>query len=134
MLGNIEPWLAKNTPDIVLIHLGTNDVLQQRPLDDVMADMETLITVLRRYNSNIKFFVATLIPVAPSFPDSRIEEFNYCLKQAMPQLSQPVSPLVLVDQFKGFDALNDTYDGVHPNASGEKKMSMKWFMALEAVL
>jgi lysophospholipase L1-like esterase len=40
------------------------------------------------------------------------------------------SPIMVVDQWTGFDATADTVDGVHPNASGSTKMAAKWSAAL----
>jgi acyl-CoA thioesterase-1 len=40
------------------------------------------------------------------------------------------SPVILVDQYTGFNAATDTYDGIHPNARGEAKMAQKWFDAI----
>ena len=39
-----------------------------------------------------------------------------------------------VDLWTGFDPQTDTYDGVHPNESGEKKMAAGWFEALKTIL
>ncbi|MEV4393773.1 hypothetical protein [Nonomuraea sp. NPDC049607] len=36
------------------------------------------------------------------------------------------SPVTVVDQWTGFSTGTDTYDGVHPNASGDQKMSDAW--------
>jgi hypothetical protein len=35
---------------------------------------------------------------------------------------------------RGFSTATDTYDGVHPNASGDDKIAARWFPALSAVL
>jgi hypothetical protein len=40
----------------------------------------------------------------------------------------------VVDQWTGFSTATDTYDGVHPNASGDDKIAARWFPALAAVL
>lgn len=33
-----------------------------------------------------------------------------------------------------FNALKDTYDGIHPNESGIEKMAQKWYKALMACI
>jgi cellulase/cellobiase CelA1 len=40
----------------------------------------------------------------------------------------------VVDQWTGFGTASDTYDGVHPNAAGDQKMSDRWYPALTALL
>jgi lysophospholipase L1-like esterase len=42
--------------------------------------------------------------------------------------------VVLVDQFAGFDAEQDTYDGTHPNVGGSQKIADKWFAAMQPLL
>lgn len=44
------------------------------------------------------------------------------------------STVVVVDQFTGFDAIDDTFDGVHPTPSGEAKLAATWGTALRPVL
>ncbi|MEO3871669.1 cellulose binding domain-containing protein [Nonomuraea sp. B12E4] len=39
-----------------------------------------------------------------------------------------------MDQWTGFSTSTDTYDGVHPNAAGDQKMSDKWYPALVSAL
>ncbi|MEU5860855.1 cellulose binding domain-containing protein [Nonomuraea sp. NPDC047529] len=39
-----------------------------------------------------------------------------------------------MDQWTGFSTGTDTYDGGHPNASGDQKMSDAWYPALTAAL
>jgi lysophospholipase L1-like esterase len=44
------------------------------------------------------------------------------------------SPIKVVDQWTGFSTTTDSVDGVHPNDSGDQKMSDKWYPALTAFL
>lgn len=44
-------------------------------------------------------------------------------------LNKTESPIWVVDQYTGFST-SDLRDGVHPNASGDKKMLDKWWPAL----
>ena len=44
------------------------------------------------------------------------------------------SPITVVDQWTGFSTATDTYDGVHPNAAGDQKISDRWYPALAAAL
>ncbi len=50
------------------------------------------------------------------------------------QLSTDRSPVIIVDQFTGFDAIDDTTDGVHPTVEGEAKLIENWARALEPLL
>jgi lysophospholipase L1-like esterase len=47
---------------------------------------------------------------------------------------QAESPIVLVDQYSGFDPSTMTYDGTHPNAIGDSRMADRWFEKLAPML
>jgi lysophospholipase L1-like esterase len=60
------------------------------------------------------------------------------LGAAIPTLAESMnnsnSMVRAVDLRLGFNAQGDTYDGVHPNKLGEKKMAAGWLEALKSVL
>jgi hypothetical protein len=47
-------------------------------------------------------------------------------------MSTARSPITVVDQWTVFGTADDTYDGVHPNASGDQKISDRWYPAVAA--
>lgn len=49
-------------------------------------------------------------------------------------LSTDDSTVSIIDQFTGFDAIDDTTDGVHPTAEGEAKLIDNWAAALRPLL
>lgn len=134
VLRQINPWTREAKPDIVLIHLGTNDILGGESFDSTIAELRQLIEQMRQQNPRLKILLAQLIPAARS--ESLIQQFNQRIVQLARSLNTPSSPVVVVDQFTGFDPTvgKDTYDGLHPNASGEQKMADRWFEALRKVL
>jgi lysophospholipase L1-like esterase len=48
--------------------------------------------------------------------------------------NQTESPIVLVDQYTGFDPATMTYDGTHPNAAGDSHMADRWLEKLGPLL
>ena len=131
-----------NVPGMVLMHLGTNDLSKGRPVADITADLGRLIDKFRGKNPKVIILLAQIIPCAATNYYSPPLTGAYCAKipglnAAIPALAQQkytaISPVVVVDQFTGFDARQgyDTYDGLHPNASGEVKMANKWKDAIE---
>ena len=59
---NIESWVKLNTPDIVLFHIGTNDLAQGYSPSHVIEHIGKTIEILRLYNPDIIIFVAQIIP------------------------------------------------------------------------
>jgi hypothetical protein len=138
--GKLSEWLQGYTPDVVLLHAGTNDALMDHPLESTVKELEEVINQIRQKNPGVTILLAKLIPaheekVGKSHVEN-IKKLNERIVALAPQLNTSISNVVLVDQFEGFDATPgaDTYDGLHPNASGEEKMAKKWFAALSSLM
>ena len=129
--------------DVVLLHFATNDVWNARAPATILAAYSTVVDALRAANPNVVVLVAKLIPMNPintatcstcacSTCGAGIVALDNMIPAWATGKSTTASPLVVVDQWTGFDATAgvDTADGVHPNASGSQKISDKWFTAL----
>jgi lysophospholipase L1-like esterase len=54
-------WLNKNPADVITMHLGTNDIVQQnKPVDQIIAAFTTLVDVMRTSNPRMKIVVSPL--------------------------------------------------------------------------
>ena len=77
--------------------------------------------------------VAQIIPTSdPGRPS--LDPFNAAIPALVSSKNTARSPVRVVDQNSGFNATVDTYDGVHPDLSGEIKMANKWYNALVPLL
>ncbi|MBD1822466.1 cellulose-binding protein [Cyanobacteria bacterium FACHB-DQ100] len=132
VLAQIARWSATAKPDVVLIHLGTNDILGGQSFDGAIAELRKLIEVMRQRNPRLKILISQLIP--SSGGEALTQQFNQQIVALARSINSQTSPVILVDQFSGFDVQQDTYDGLHPNESGEQKMADRWFQALEKAL
>ncbi len=140
--GNLATWLGNYTPDIALIHLGTNDMRldwnEGLGVAETINELKDIINILRADNPNVIILLAKLIPVDGDIFNwaSNIEPLNAEIPSIAIDMQNENSPIVIVDQYSGFDATlgNDTFDGAHPNATGEEKMAQKWFDAIKSVL
>ncbi|NYI04467.1 cellulose binding domain-containing protein [Allostreptomyces psammosilenae] len=135
---NLLPgWLSATNPDIVMMHFGTNDVWSARSTASILDAYGTLVDQMRANNPDMRILVAQIIPLNPS-TCAECAQRAVALNQAIPAWAQGKStarsPIVVVDQWTGFDTATDTYDGVHPNAAGDAKMADRWFPALSALL
>jgi lysophospholipase L1-like esterase len=131
--NNIENWSQTHQPDVILIHLGTNDIFQGQGVSGTIDEIGQIIDIVRGTNPRVIVLVAQIIPTSdPSRPS--LQPFNEAIPGLVSSKDSADSPVRLVDQYTGFDATVDTYDGVHPNVSGENKMAQKWFDALQPLL
>ncbi|MEU7723356.1 GDSL-type esterase/lipase family protein [Streptomyces tibetensis] len=129
--------LSSTRPDIVVMHFGTNDVWSSIAPDRILAAYTTLVGQMRASNPDMRILVAQLIPMNPSTCAAcaqRVVDFNARVPGWARATGTERSPVTVVDQWTGFSTATDTYDGVHPNASGDAKIAARWFPALAAAL
>jgi len=126
--GMAVSWLAATKPDIVMVHLGTNDVNMGKSMPDIMSAFTKLIEQIRQSKPTMKIIVAKIIPLRNN--GGKVVELNKQIGAIVPPKTTPTSPITLVDCWTGFDAGPDTKDGVHPSDSGDKKMVKCFHSAL----
>jgi acyl-CoA thioesterase I len=141
--GKLETWLLANSPDIVLLHIGTNDVFRCFPLTQSAGAIRRIVEVIHNHNPSTVVLIAKLIPAghaATSTEDSfcgdgrtmneRINELNSLIEGV------PLDgcPAFVVDMHSALDPLVDLRDRLHPNESGQRKMARVWFEALRPLL
>jgi len=136
--NQLPPWLASDRPDVVMMHLGTNDVWNGRTAAQILAAYTTLVGQMRAQNPGVKILVSQIIPMDSARSCSTCAQGVVSLNAAIPAwaagLSTAASPITVVDQWTGFSTATDTYDGVHPNDSGNQKMADRLYPALVAAL
>jgi len=133
--GSLSQWTQKYDFDIALVHLGTNDAFYRIKNELISAELKKVIQTLRKDNPNAVILLATLIPTKRKPGDSEaVASLNKTIPNVAKELNTAKSPVILVDQFNGFNAVKDAYDGVHPNDKGEEKMAQKWYEAIKKAL
>lgn len=58
--NQLPGWLSANTPDVILMHLGTNDVIQKKSSQDIIGAYSTLVDQMRASNSKVRIIVSHL--------------------------------------------------------------------------
>jgi lysophospholipase L1-like esterase len=133
--GRLQDWLTEYDVDIALIHLGTNDAFMQQDNQTTSKELESIVSLLREDNPRVIILLARLIPTTRTAQDTKsVVSLNESIARLSKTLGTADSPVILVDQYDGFDAETDLYDKVHPNARGEEKMAEKWFDAIQRAL
>jgi hypothetical protein len=127
--ANIGGWLRNTTPRTVLLHIGTNDVLQNYNVAGAPGRLSTLIDHITAAVPSADVFVATIIPLANSGQEAAARTFNAALPGIVQSKGQRVH---LVDMHAALTTA-DLIDGVHPTAGGYDKMAATWYAALRSV-
>jgi lysophospholipase L1-like esterase len=142
--GKRADWLADSVgyyfdledPDIILLHIGTNDITGGRAIPDIVQDIESILDQGKNHNPDMLMLVAGLVPR------------NDPLDDETTNLNLAIFDLVQIKSMQGYDikyADHNTafkssapwedllYDTRHPNAEGYAVMAQVWLDSLALV-
>ena len=128
---HIDEWLADYEPDVILLHIGTNDMFGGTP--GASAQLGALLDRIHQDRPDAQVFVAKLIGLGITQRTGgqmvRTAAFNDAVGRLVARRGEQFH---LVDQsdIRGIDM----HDRLHPNAYGYATMAWKWYRALEPVL
>jgi lysophospholipase L1-like esterase len=139
----VDSFLTLHPADIVLLHIGTNDILlmdanpNTNTISGLVDDIELIISNIHAHDANIIVIVA-LIVNSPENTNitSLITQLNAALSTALTETStlhvvDMESALTYPDDIVTDDLLSDA---VHPDTSGYFKMAKVWFDKLKFVI
>ena len=126
-----------DVPDIALIHLGTNELflgsgLTAQKAAAAIEGLENAIDALRAVNPQVTILLAKIIPFASD--TGEVTQLNQLIDAVDESKKQAGSPVIIVDQYSGFNSTTDTFDGIHPNDDGERKIAGKFFDELDKII
>jgi lysophospholipase L1-like esterase len=130
--ANITGWLTSAAPRTVLLHIGTNDVLQNYNLAGAPGRLSTLIDHITAAAPAADVFVATIIPLASASQEAAARTFNAAVPGIVQSKVNAGRHVHLVDMHAALTA-SDLTDGIHPTAAGYDKMAATWYAALRSV-
>ncbi len=136
---NVGGFLNSASADIILLHIGTNDLnvpISQDP-NGIKNEVQGILSNINSWASgkNITVLVAKIIDFNPS--NSKVAELNNLVTAMVNSGNWSNLTVSMVDQY---GALNnrgsggDWGDELHPSAQGYNKMASRWMSALTPVL
>jgi acyl-CoA thioesterase-1 len=128
-------WIQASQPDVVLLLVGTNDILQNFDLQNAPARLNQLVTDILA-TSPVKFvFVSSILPLGDPVLDAEAKTYNAAIADLMLTRQHGGEHIIWVDQYadSGITA-QDLGDGIHPNAPGYAKLAQLWFQAMAPLL
>ena len=149
LLPNVPGYLAATQPDVILLHIGTNDVAQRT--DDNyaadVADVAAILDVIDAYSTDAIVILAQIIDQDQNdlvnYQPGAVSTYNGLLATMAQNRITSGDKLVLVDMYNALDYspngdmhFDEAYlpdDWLHPNDGGYEKMAGVWFSALEAI-
>jgi hypothetical protein len=114
-------------PDVLLISLGLIDLGFYTTAEQTAVNVERFIAEARSAEPRLRMVLLPVIPntraeLDPGFA-GECADLNERMAKAVADLDSPVSPLLMASRPADYDIHLDTYDGTHPNPSGEHKIA-----------
>jgi lysophospholipase L1-like esterase len=122
----VDRWLAAYRPDIVLLHIGTNDVRLNGYRNGAAKRLGVLLNRIRRDQPAALIFVARIAGSRQPGLQRWIDAYNRNVRRMVAARNDPL--LYLVDQA----AVRAPW--LHPNDTGYAAMADIWFAALSATV
>ncbi|MGA4841208.1 GDSL-type esterase/lipase family protein [Streptomyces sp. G45] len=130
----IGETVAKERADVLLVSLGLIDLGFYTDAAQTTDSVRRFFAAAREGNPRVAAAVLPVIPNVRAASDpafaAEVALFNELLAKAVADLDTPASPVLLVPPPASYDISADTYDGTHPNQSGERKLADAFALAL----
>jgi lysophospholipase L1-like esterase len=131
--SKVTIWLDSNPADIVLLHVGINDINQRGDTSSTgVNNILNAIDTWEAANYPVTVFLAKIIDDVPMYQaELPVTTYNSNLDALF--AARPNDRLIMVDMHDGAGISYgsgspgpDMWDNVHPNLSGYEKMAAKW--------
>ena len=146
ILREVYNFLATNPPDIVLLHIGTNDIIANHDPQEIVSAVSGILDNIFRYagdhNRQIGVILALIINQLnpPCLNCAQTTAYNKALRQMAQDRIQKGDKIIIVDMENGAGIdyrlipAGDMAGIVHPSERGYQKMAKVWFDGLKQIL
>ncbi|EDY47710.1 conserved hypothetical protein [Streptomyces clavuligerus] len=127
--ANIDTWMAAARPNVVLLHIGTNDMDRDHQVATAPARLAGLIDQIIAASPATTVIVATLVPSTSPAVQARVNAYNTQIprivaeRRAVGHKVEQVSMSALTTA--------DLRDRLHPNDAGYVKMADAFYGGIE---
>lgn len=126
----VRSWVQTYRPQVVLLDIGTNDVLQDKELAQAPTRLSKLIDLITTTSPGTRVYVATIGPFARRVDETRAARYNAAIPAITRTLAQQGRQVQIVDMHAALGKGDLARDGIHPTAGGYSKMAARWYTAL----
>ncbi|MDH6628916.1 hypothetical protein M2271_006751 [Streptomyces sp. LBL] len=113
--------------NLLLVSLGLIDLGFYTNAEQTAENVRAFVTEARAAEPRVRMVLLPVIPNVRAHSDTafaaQVSLFNDLLAKTAADLDEPRSPLLPASIPSSYDIHTDTYDGTHPNESGEHKIA-----------
>jgi len=129
ILGQVYNWLTANPADIVLLHIGTNDITVG---GQNVNEVNSILNEIDRFSTDTKVILALIVDRVPHSPATT--QYNQDVNNMAQSRIAAGDNIIIVDMESALNYSTDMPDNLHPNDTGYAKMADVWFNALNSIL
>ena len=135
----LDAAFAANTPHIVLLMIGTNDVNISLDLANAPSRLGGLLDKIITKAPNALVVVARIVPTTTDSTNTRVQTYNNAIPGLVQTRATAGKHIVMVDMYAAFTANANCKttimnDDLHPNDSGYMIMAQTWYAAIRSFL
>ncbi|MGW1275657.1 GDSL-type esterase/lipase family protein [Streptomyces tsukubensis] len=119
--ANIERWMEQAKPNLVLLHIGTNDMNRNHEVATAPQRLAGLIDQIHASSPQTAIVVASLVPAADRTVQSRVDAYNRAIPGIVAERAQRGYRITQVSM--STLTVADLDDNLHPNDNGYRKMA-----------
>jgi lysophospholipase L1-like esterase len=128
ILGQVYNWLTANPTDIVLLHIGTNDITVGGQNAN---EISHILDRIDDFSTDIKVILALIINRTDDPNKAQATtQFNIDVNNMAQNRIAAGDDIVVVDMEHALNYATDMADSLHPNDTGYGKMANVWYNAL----
>ena len=152
--GKLSDWLIADSPDVILLHIGTNDINELQAPAGIVPEVSQILDEIDQYDPNITVILALIINEQDHTCNdgSPTSIFNYDVYDMALKRSDPSYPgytgglngdrdrIEIVDMecdagidYRSYIDGGDMYNQLHPYPTGYDKMANLWFTGFKAI-
>jgi lysophospholipase L1-like esterase len=137
---NVYNWLVINPADVILLHIGTNDISANQNIQGIVAEVEQILDNIDQYEMDYGRHIAVFLALIIN-RDNPTSSYGLATTSYNDQLFVMAQNRInngddieIVDMEPALIYPDDMYDTVHPNDIGYDKMASEWFSAIDLYL
>ena len=130
---SVYNWLIKNPADIILLHIGTNDLNKEESPTIIIQEIDQILSEVDRYEdkSNLSVRVVLATVINHLLYIEKTQELNNYITELVKNRQRNNDLITLADMNKYLENTNNYLDNVHPNELGYKKMAELWLEKIQ---
>ena len=126
---HVDEWMAAAEPDVVLLHIGTNDIADKYQMETAPERLRTLVQTICRARPGVRVVLASV--GASDVTWDVLTDYNGAMPRLVADAQREGCHARFLDMNKVM-VQADFPDGAHPTVEGYAKMADAWFPVLRS--